>query len=152
MKIWYAYLSQKLAGPFTKNEVIQQIQKGGITPTDFISLGVKDNWKVPTEWSCFPHSLFPAYQNIETQSSESKNAEWIALSWDHKDRQYLHTGPFTVDEVKNMLLQKKLDLFSYLWKPGLTGWAQARHRPEFSIIKPSVLPSNRQLPEIKEKN
>lgn len=151
MKIWYAYLFQKLAGPFTKEQVIQQIQKGGITPTDFISLGVKDNWKLPTEWSCFPHSLFPAYQGVDANLSEPKKAEWIVLSWDTKDRQYLHTGPFTVEEVKNKLLQKKLDLFTYLWKPGLSGWAQARHRPEFSIINPTRPAAVRQLAEIKDK-
>lgn len=138
MKVWFCYIAQQIIGPFSKEEVIFKIQKGEITPTDLLSLGTKENWKLPTEWSCFPYTLFPAYQLVDQDVLSLNQITWIVLDWNQKENRYLQTGPYSAEEIKVQLRQKKINLHTYLWKPNLSGWVQIKHRPEFSLGSQTV--------------
>lgn len=142
MRVWFCYTSQEIIGPFSKEEIILKIQKGEITPTDLLSLGTKENWKLPNEWSCFPYTLFPAYQHVDHDPDilSVNQIIWIVLNWNERERRYIHSGPFSADEIKAQLRQKKITLQSYIWKPNLSGWVQLKHRPEFQIVtKPTPI-------------
>jgi hypothetical protein len=133
MKVWYIYIAGKVTGPHSKEDVASRISKGEVAPTDFLSLGVKDNWKLPTEWSCFPPSLFPAWQAVDDDLLTMDLPVWITLSYDPHNQRHLQSGPYSSRQIKNMLRNQQLTLQTFFWKEGMSGWVQIKHRPEFSV-------------------
>lgn len=132
MKVSFIYIAGNVTGPHSKEDILNRISKGEITPTDYLSLGVKDNWKLPTEWSCFPPSLFPAWQAIDDDILTIDLPVWLTLAYDPHNQKYLQSGPYSSRQIKEMLRTQHISLQNFFWKEGLSGWVQIKHRPEFS--------------------
>lgn len=129
--LWYCHQNLKPLGPLSVQEIRQRISRGDIGPQDLIYNDDEKVWKSACEWKSFESALFPATQGIDPTNLDSVDeAEWVLLlSTD--DGKVLQEGPFSVREISVNVLHKRVSIYQYVWKAGLSGWCQIKDRPEF---------------------
>lgn len=130
---WYFNQNLKPQGPLSYEDIRARIHRGEIGPQDLISNG--GDWKPAGEWGVFEVSLFPASQSfIPGEVVHEDEKEWVLLVPSSDGRGVLQEGPFSVRELRDGLIKKKILGQQYIWKAGLSGWCRLRDRPEFAEL------------------
>lgn len=122
---YFIAVNLKPVGPFSKQEVLEQIQKAVIGPFDMIMCG-DNSWKPASEYSEFPAEIFPANCVIDDLKSEST---WVLLV--KQEDQLIQQGPFSTDHIQNMIQTRKIGWDTRAWRQGLAAWIKISDRPEF---------------------
>ena len=121
---WYFHRDLKPQGPLSLAEMRAKILKGEVGPSDLVMNEEIGEWKPALEWKIFEASLFPALQGQNTVPAGNVPAEWILL-------REVQEGPFSTEDLRQMIQKKQITGQHYIWKTGLSGWVQVKDRPEF---------------------
>lgn len=139
-KVWYYSENLKPQGPMTLAEMRERIHQGKIGPEDLICDESTDGgWLPAKEFRCFEATLFPAMQGyVQGADLNLHSADWVILSPEGESGPLRQFGPYTHEEVVELLRQGDVLPNCHIWKSGLSGWSKLTDRPEF---KEFILPS-----------
>jgi hypothetical protein len=135
---WYYNKNLKPQGPLSFDEIKKKILRGEIGPTELIMREGEGAWKAAQEWREFTPDLFPAFQKNYFKKSNIDEKEWILLTFDRETAAPQQQGPFSIQNLQEMLRTNLVSIEDYIWRSGLTGWVQLKDREEFAP-KPTSL-------------
>lgn len=121
---WYVNRDLRPQGPHTLQEIRNKILRGEVAPGDLLLHEEVGVWQMAIEYREFEQSLFPALQAVDSQGLAQ---EWVVL-------REVPEGPYSLEQIKDMLVGQTLSVGQYIWKSGLSGWVQIKDRPEFAIM------------------
>ena len=124
---WYKRNEMKVIGPFSLSEIHFQLQRGEISPEDFLWKDGEAEWRPALSWPENSKVQPPAFQFIE--ESSASEGRWVVLQ--KVEGGYRSHGPYRHEEIVQQLAQKTLSPFDHVWRPGMTGWARIQSRPDF---------------------
>ncbi|KHD87329.1 MAG: hypothetical protein OM95_15030 [Bdellovibrio sp. ArHS] len=132
---WYYNKNLKPQGPVSLQEMRALIHRGEVGPYDLVCCARDSVWKATCEFAEFERSLFPAVQVfVPGEEVAQDEREWVLLSPSETGKSLIQEGPFSVRELRDMLINKKIVGEQYIWKSGLSGWCRLQDRPEFSEL------------------
>ncbi len=131
MSSWYFNKNIKPQGPLGIEEIKRKIMRGEIGPSDLICKEGEDTWLMAIEWRDFSKELFPAFQQNYFKNSNTSEKEWVLLSFNKESSQVCQDGPYSVQEINAKLTLGLVSFEDYVWRSGLSGWAQIKDRAEF---------------------
>lgn len=131
MSTWYFNKNLKPQGPLSFEDMKKKIMRGEISPGDLICRD-GENWLPAMEWRDFPRELFPAFQKNYFKATNPDEKEWILLIFNQENPEGHQQGPYSINEVKQMLSENIVSAEDYIWRTGLSGWVQLRDRAEFA--------------------
>lgn len=123
MSRWYYAVNGEAVGPVSKENIVEMLKSGRIGVMDFIFLEGSDDWKPLQDW--------PEFSKEETVTKSLASVEsWMV----HIERgsQIEKKGPFSADQIFQLLESKELNLDDYIWKEGMSEWYQIRKVKPFS--------------------
>ena len=123
--VWFYSRNLKPVGPHTEAEIRLKIHRGEIARYDLLVYESEGKWRAAGEWKNFEDSLFPALQKIQPEDQTSTDSEWVLLVGNTQE------GPYTSDQLLNLVRQNRVQASQLIWKAGLSGWCQIGERPEF---------------------
>lgn len=138
-KIWYYVSNNQSLGPCTESEMIDLIQDGTIKSTTYIwKSGLKD-------WVYLKDSELAGYvvdKKEETDNvEENKDACWFYVNSGNQQ-----TGPFTQDEMIQLIKNGTINGNTYVWKSGMADWIRCKDSTLFynmgNIPNPNQIYSN----------
>lgn len=133
---WYYHRNLKPQGPLSVTEMRARIYRGEVGPQELISNDLEGQWKPACEWPDFEPSLFPAGQAfVVGQDVLVVEKEWVLLVPAGDGKSFLQEGPFSVQDLGEMMQKKMVSAHQYVWKSGLSGWCRIKDRPEFFSSK-----------------
>ncbi|WP_413291428.1 DUF4339 domain-containing protein [Bdellovibrio sp. HCB337] len=138
MSSWYFNKNLKPQGPLDFDEMKRKIMRGEISPTDLIMKEGENSWQQAMEWRDFPQELFPAFQKNYFKKSDAQEKEWILLVFSAANPEGSQEGPYSVVDIQNMIVERKISIEDYVWRSGLTGWVQVKDRAEFAVPPTSL--------------
>ncbi len=118
-------------GPFTEDEVLKRLSQKESQWTDYVFEAELGEWKLLIEHPVFLKYLpvapvFPPQSTpLQPSLAKYKDKEWFIL----KDGN--NYGPFSKIELVQMLQQKKLHEFEYIWQSNMTHWQKLSDVEEF---------------------
>lgn len=128
---WYLASGDQSVGPLSAAEILTQLQAGRIGLAHYVWANGMADWKRIFE--------VPAFRALVPQTPDNKRPEppiSTAVIEEKKDwfvfAQGTQYGPFTVQEVKNLLTSKRINPSDHAWKDGLTQWESIAQLNEFS--------------------
>lgn len=62
------------------------------------------------------------------------------------------SGPYTLEQIKQMVMSGHVQANTYVWKPGMSGWTMANHIPEVASLFGSVPPPMPPMPPTPPEN
>lgn len=132
-KSWYFHHNLKPQGPFSLEEMRGKIHRGEVGPQDLICDETQEGrWLPALEWGVFEAGLFPATQNFfHGIDIDLDNKEWVLLATEPGTGKLHQQGPYSVQELLELLRQSKIHPSQHVWKGGLSGWCRLQDRPEF---------------------
>ena len=135
-KNWYFHHNLKPRGPFSLEEMRAMIHRGEVGPHDLICNEEQEGrWLPALEWGVFEMGLFPATQSyIQGMDVDVDLKEWVLLASDPATGKLHQQGPYSVQEIMELLRQNKAHPAQHVWKTGLSGWSRLQDRPEFQAL------------------
>lgn len=130
---WYYNKNLKPQGPVSLEEIRQLICCGEVGPFDLISCEADGSWKAAGEWG-FERTLFPATQQyVPGMDILVDQKEWVVLVSSEDGKDLVQEGPYSVREIREAVMSRRVSQQNYIWKTGLTGWCRIQDRPEFEL-------------------
>jgi hypothetical protein len=131
VKYYLSHQGQQM-GPWSYDEIVQQLNAKKVDWTDYLFDEKQNDWVLLAE-----HNLLfdyfhkakpaPAAKVVELHPGESK--EWFVLKGENK------YGPFAYLELVKMLQEKNLYEYDYVWTASMVGWKRVSDCEDFSIEK-----------------
>lgn len=118
-------------GPYTEHEVLERLKAKESQWTDYVFEQAIGQWQLLIEHPIFMKHVpvapvsAPSPQNLNPSLDKYKDKEWFIL----KDGN--NYGPFSKIEIVQMLQQKKLHEFEYIWQSEMPAWKKLSDVEEF---------------------
>lgn len=131
---WYKSQNLKPQGPYSLEEMRSFVMRGEVRPHDLIMNEEQGAWSTAESFSEFEQGLFPAEQGMDpVQGFSVEEKEWIVLMPHAEKAGLQQEGPFSINEMKELMSKGALSPEQYAWKSGLSGWCRLQDRPEFNL-------------------
>lgn len=138
MSSWYYNKDLKPQGPFTFEEMKKKIIRGEVGPLELIFKDGESHWLAANQWKDFPKEFFPAYQRNLFRGINPTVQEWTLLYRKKGSEAPVQSGPYSLNDIQDMIKAGKANTEDYIWRTGLTGWLQIKDGPEMlQVSKPS---------------
>ena len=121
---WFIRDGLKPLGPFSENEMRHRLLSGELNPDVLIWSDEVREWRPALMWPAFRALSVPAFQEVGTIGDEE--AEWIVLHL----KTGLTSGPWSLRQVRQGILDGQWTADDCIWKKGMTGWSRIASRPE----------------------
>lgn len=140
VEVWYYSQNLKPLGPHTLEEIRMKILRGEIGPQDLVLHSTIGEWRPTLQYKEFEWSLFPALQGYDPNSGTVlTEKEWVLLIMASNGASPIQEGPFSMQDLRRDLQQKKYTGEEHIWKQGLSGWCRMKDRPELAQVVEKVL-------------
>jgi hypothetical protein len=126
---WYYNKDLKPQGPFPFEEMKRKILRGEVGPHELIFKDGARDWMAAAEWVEFPKELFPAFQKNLFRGINPHEKEWTLLLLKPGATAPVQEGPYSLNEIRELIVQEKAGPEDYIWRTGLTGWLQIQYSP-----------------------
>lgn len=128
MNEWYFYQENgKTVGPSSPEAICALIKEGRIRVFDLVFKEGESNWRMALEHSAL-RSEFKA-----TTLASLKARPWVCLQKKaSKNLEFVTTGPFTQDEIRQSLLSGEISYSDYAWKDSFPDWKRIGSLEEFN--------------------
>jgi hypothetical protein len=141
---WFLYKAGQVEGPISQLELLTKINTGEINDDELMCRKGDEQWKTLKD---FRSQLF-----VEKSPDEAPVIrDWILLienlsveNGDVKQGQFVQNGPFTAEEVKELIQSGKAKYSDYIWKTGFSQWARINEVDEFF----GKVSSNKEVPQV----
>lgn len=144
MKDWYFYQDHgKTVGPFNVDDIKGRIKDGRLRVFDLIYKDGEPSWRMALE-----HSALRSEFMTSTMST-LKDRPWICLQKKSLESlDFVTSGPFTHDEIREKILSGKISYSDYAWKDSFSEWKRIGSLEEFNPrTRNVVLPPVPSVPE-----
>jgi len=126
-KVYFLSKNGTQTGPFEYDRVIQLVSNGNISWADYVFDESKRDWVLLLIHADFAHYFLPDCPPKSNETAISFNDKaWYIL------RDGNNYGPFSQLDIIQMLQNKSLYEFDFVWKPGNNSWSQISTTEEFS--------------------
>lgn len=127
MKDWFFYQEKgRTMGPLTAEDMRQRIQEGRLRLFDLVFREGEPTWKMAMEFHEFR-------DEFKKSTPVAKDRQWIVLQKKAgSEGEFVTTGPFSRDEVKEAILAGKISYSDYVWRPGFKEWKRIAKLEEFN--------------------
>ena len=135
MKKYFVAKEGVQKGPWTLNEITQNIQKKVLTWSDYIYDDKVNLWLFLFEFPQLTDSFNSSFKNPVQKSKTITNYDT------YKDRIWYilkineNYGPFTAAEMIQMLQGKTLSEYDFVWRQDQASWQRLSEVPEFHPVK-----------------
>lgn len=154
--IWYIHKKSsegvKSLGPYSLQDINEQIQQGILLGSDLIFKEGSSEWKPAYDWPEFSTALFskervsftnlfkiPIESNTDSKSSVKEKSAKFDIGWvvlkkteEPDGLKFSQSGPHTTDEVRELLQTKNIQPSDHIWRKGYKSWATIFSEPDFS--------------------
>ncbi|MGE3973224.1 MAG: GYF domain-containing protein [Bdellovibrionales bacterium] len=131
---WFLYRSGQVEGPLSQLELLTKINTGEINDDELMCRKGDEHWKTLKEFR--PELIVKISDHAELQPHTSK--EWILLvenmsleDGELKQGQFVQNGPFTKEEVVDLIQTGKAKYSDYIWKSEFVQWSRINEVDEF---------------------
>ena len=124
---WYYENHGKAEGPISTLELVKKIQDSELSLIDLVFKEGDGQW-MPAEHFAEITSL------IKTASTEFKvDADWVVLRTIEVDgrNQYDQIGPFTIEQVLQLIDKGKVKFTDFVWRNGYENWVPLGHLDKY---------------------
>ncbi len=124
---WYYENHGKAEGPISTLELVKKIQDGDLSLMDLVFKEGDGQW-MPAE-----HFL-EITGMVKTEGTEYKvDADWVVLRTIEVDgrNQYDQIGPFTIEQVLQLIDKGKVKFTDFVWRAGYENWVPLGHLDKF---------------------
>jgi hypothetical protein len=124
---WYYENHGKAEGPISTLELVKKIQGGDLKLIDLVFKEGDGQW-MPAEHFSEIKSL------IKTASTEfSVDSDWVVLRTIEVDgrNQYDQIGPFTIEQVLQLIDKGKIKFTDFVWRNGYENWVPLGHLDKY---------------------
>ena len=131
---WYTSVDGAVLGPYTTEEISEQIQSSRLTFLTLVYSEEIGGWRCLSEVEAFRSSFSRPKQ-------PKMPGDWIVLKSSGENAHVL--GPYERDQIFEMLGAGELTYADSVWKPGEEGWTRLGDRDDFdrrSSLRPATSP------------
>ncbi len=124
---WYYENHGKAEGPISTLELVRKIQDGELSLMDLVFKEGDGQW-MPAEHFLEITGL------VKTAGTEFKvDADWVVLRTIEVDgrNQYDQIGPFTIEQVLQLIDKGKVKFTDFVWRAGYENWVPLGHLDKF---------------------
>lgn len=135
-QMYYVSHDSKELGPWTLDQIVEQMKSGSVGMTDYIFDESKQDWVLMMEFGPLNDLLKgkkpkapPVAQAAKAEPAPEPSPqgdEWYVLKWENR------YGPFTHLDIVKMLQEKSVFEFDYVWKPGMEEWKRVAEVHDFT--------------------
>ncbi|MCB0378165.1 MAG: DUF4339 domain-containing protein [Bdellovibrionales bacterium] len=143
---WYLSKNGKAQGPLEEDQLIAMIQSGEVGHLDLVFQPGASEWIPASEIESFK----PHFKKDEPSTpSSDQNADWVILKKIKKENksEFQQLGPFSQDQVQNLLERGEVSFNDFAWKQGMDSWVAIAQIEEFRGPLPSTPPIDSALYE-----
>lgn len=148
---WYTSREGTVTGPYSAEEIEEQIRSSRLTLLDLIYSESLARWTVLNDVAQFQEIFQQVYRARKTGrpdeshlSRPSRSGDWIVLKAFDSTSHVL--GPFEKEQIFSMLSAGELRYTDSVWKPGDAGWTQLSESDDFDRRPGGDLNQNRSAP------
>lgn len=129
MDQWYFLENGQTLGPVSQSDLMGRIEKSDLGPFDLVFKEGDEKWRSLVDCDEFSS----CWQSLESKENEGEQ-EWVVLSGNPQVElsQYRQKGPYSKEEISDLICQGQLKYTDYAWKKGMSEWYQISHLPEWS--------------------
>lgn len=138
--LFYVSLNGSHVGPYSAETIVAKIEAGEHTWTDYVYCEVKGDWMVLMEHPTFADKFKASSAKAPPKIAETASVASIEVKQDDKFKEkawYIlkegnNYGPFSKLELIQMLQDKTLFEFDYVWHTKLNAWKRVAEVEEYS--------------------
>ncbi len=124
---WYYENHGKAEGPISTLEIVKKIQLGELQLIDLVFKEGDGQW-MPAE------HFIEITGSVKTAGTEFKiDADWVVLRTIEVDgrNQYDQIGPFTIEQVLQLIDKGKVKFTDFVWRDGYENWVPLGHLDKY---------------------
>jgi uncharacterized RDD family membrane protein YckC len=123
----------KTGGPFPRDAIIKEIERGRFRGSHFVWDGVANRWLKASE-----HTLFSRFL---VEGAKPGAAKRYYLS-----KEGTRFGPFAYAELEEKILNREFDGSDYVWEPQIKKWVKLEEIPDFADVLADVFAAEPDAP------
>jgi hypothetical protein len=137
MSQWYLSKNGKAQGPLGEEKIISLIEEGEVGHLDLVFKAGDTEWLPISEVSEFNTYL---KKNEPAAKLAVDEAEWVLLkkTKGEKGSEYSQLGPFSKDQVLDLIERGEIRFKDFAWRQGLDAWVPIGEVSEFADPLPST--------------
>ncbi len=141
MSQWYLSKNGQALGPLEENKVIALIEEGDLSPVDLVYQTGASEWLPVSEVEPFA-SCFHKKREEPPVPPSADDKEWVILKKvaSEKGKEYKQLGPFSVEQVFQMIDRGETKFTDFAWKQGMETWVKINDLDAFASPLPSSPP------------
>ena len=149
---WYVQRDGKASGPFSIDDLKNQVKQGLLLGHDLVYSEGTEGWKRAFDFPQLAAEIFSeervSFTRLFTlpRAEEGTAEDWIVLIRFEEGRgwRFSQEGPYSTERVRELLKDKKAKPSDHVWKKGFEKWVPIYLRDEFSSslwnVKEASLP------------
>jgi len=132
MKMFYRLKSQRAQGPFSLEEMLHWIRTEELTALDPIFREGDDKWRPVNEFAEFRSAL----KEIKVKTDQDS---WVLLVKKDPGKKlgYIQKGPFSTEQIREMLQKGEVLYTDHVWKKGMGEWKKVSAVENFNPSTPT---------------
>ncbi|HVK60257.1 MAG TPA: GYF domain-containing protein [Bdellovibrionales bacterium] len=148
---WYYSVNGKAEGPVTQEFLLESLRAGRLTLVDLAFKEGAQAWATLGEFAEFrdaynsnplPAPKTPGSAKPTANASHAPGAKhaaweyvpsWVVLK--QKDKSFEQSGPYTEEQILEMIGSGEVAYSQYVWRPGYKRWVRIGNLPEFDRRK-----------------
>ncbi|MCJ8276643.1 MAG: DUF4339 domain-containing protein, partial [Bdellovibrionales bacterium] len=140
MSQWYLSKDGKAQGPLDEAAILQKISSGEVNHLDLVFQAGSSEWLPLSEVEVFNEALKKEEEVRAKAKAAEAEAEWIVLKKikGEKGSKYNQLGPFSKDQVLDLIERGEVKFKDFIWKQGYDSWVTIAQVEEFSEPLPST--------------
>lgn len=132
MKMFYRLKNQRAQGPFSLEEMLHWVRTEELTALDPIFREGDEKWR--------PLSEFAEFRSVLKEIKVKKDQDsWVVLVKKEPGKKtgYLQKGPFSTDQIREMLQKGEILYTDHIWKKGMSEWKKVSAVENFNPSTPT---------------
>lgn len=141
--MWYYNKKGRAYGPVESEAIEEMVRSGELGHLDLLFREGESEWLPVNSVDEFKSALDGFQLNVK-RADKDVLQNWVILKTINTPDglQYQQQGPFSEEQVKELVERGAFKFSDYIWKPGFQTWRRIREIPEFSKPLPSSMSEN----------
>lgn len=151
MNQWYLSKNGKAQGPLEESKIISLIQAGDVGHLDLVFRAGSSEWTPVSEVEEFSIHLKKSEPAVVASEND---VEWVLLkkTKGEKKSQYTQLGPFSKNQVLDLIERGEIKFKDFGWRQGLEAWVPIGDIEEFNDPLPSTPKVDKEIYEAVREN
>lgn len=137
---WYIQKDAKASGPFSLEDMRNQVRQGLLLGHDLVYQEGAAEWKRAFDWPELAAEIFSEERTSFTRlfslprAGEGRPEDWVVLIRieEPDGLRFKQEGPYPAEQVRELLRSGRLKPTDHVWQSGYSRWVPVYQRDEFS--------------------